>query len=151
MRCDVLFVYDSFCVCLCLYMTYIQFRNYAEDKDSSVISFRIFNSAPQDLYPAISLCFDSDNESILDKAKTRALNVTHRHIAHTLYTQMLKGQTHMNDKMSKFKFDDLTIRLDNYIQKITTYDKAYETIYRYPAPNKRASPLQISITYPCIL
>ena len=150
MGCAVFFLYDLLCISLCLYMTYVQFRNYAEDKDSSVISFRTFNSEPQDLYPAISFCFfewPNITGDILDKDKTRASEDKHHHNARTLYVQMLLGQTSMTEEMSRVNFDDLTIRMEDYITSITTSNKNYQAIYRYPASNESTSSLPMVITY----
>ena len=119
MWCVTIFVYDLLCVSLCLYMTYLQFSNYAEDNDSSAISFRKFNKEPKDLYPSFSICFWGTKGEILNEDRTRqALNDTvHSGDVRSLYAKMLKGKIAMTEGIGAANFDDLTITLRNIMKQ----------------------------------
>ena len=143
------FLYDSACVSFCLYMTFLQIRNYAEDKDSSAISFRKFNTEWQDMYPAFSICYAGPNVTILPNNNTRIAlpggNLSSD--LHLSYFQMLMGLRHMTAEMRKLHFDDWTVQMEDYLTEFERQNTDREIIYKYSFTKNSTTAMPMSITY----
>jgi len=127
--------YGIICSSLCLYWIYLQCGKFLLDYDSSAISFRKFNAEPKDLYPEFSICFYG---KILREDKIRrALNATAEpKDLGELYMQMLTGKQNMTDEMRKINFGDVTISLEDFLQRFTTRSYDRKKIYQFPKLNK---------------
>ena len=148
MRRAAIIVYSLLCLFFCVYMTFLQFKNYAEDKDASAISFRTFNNEPQDEYPAFSVCFFGFNGEIFNKDKTRnaLADKLPYYDARKKYVEMLKGQTNITDEISRVHFGNLTVRLEDYLLRFSTYNKQRQRFYHYTTADN-TSPMPMHITY----
>ena len=127
-------LFSVLCFSLCLCMTYLQFRNFFDDYDSSVISFSQFNVAPEDLYPSISICFRGNIISE-EKLKSVLNGTVHSADVVKLYWQMLEGKGNTTEEMQKVNFDDVVISLDDLFHAFYTRDNGGKIIYNCSAPD----------------
>ena len=124
----------------------MQFGKFLLDYDSSAISFRKFNIEPTDLYPEFSICF-SGNILSADKIR-RALNLTAEpKVLRELYVQMLMGKQNMTDAMRKINFSDVTISLEDFLQRFTTRSYEREWIYQFPTANSSIASIPMFVKF----
>ena len=105
------------------YLSCKDIKRYIDNEDSSSIAYRIFNTAPRDKYPVVTICFDGKakawhsiyNQKVLRKQGFSAGE----------YWKILTGRTNITiGEMKKIPdFTDVTIKLKDLIRKYQIKDR----------------------------
>ena len=117
-------LFQAGCFVLAGYMTFLQFQNFRNNNDLSMVSFRKFNAEPHDLYPTFSICIkgkrgqifnpkdiwkDSDIKQVLPNITEREMKVFKRNgMQQIILRNILKGK--LNPINAKhINFDNSTL------------------------------------------
>ena len=96
------------CFMLAGYMAYQQFQLYVSNNDTSSVSYRKFNSGPQDLYPTFTVCLHSYHGGIF---RTDQFLDMDEHANSIVYNHVLLGKCCKNQtiiaKAAALNFDEM--------------------------------------------
>lgn len=107
-------LFQTFCICVVLYLSYQQCLEYAENQDSSSVSYRFFNEDIKDVYPTFSICLYSGDGGILneDVYDFGVYGIDEVENYHT----MLVGMSNITEDFVKIDFDKNTLDIiDNFV------------------------------------
>ena len=107
LKCTLFILYFS----VLAYLSCKDIKRYIDNEDSSSISYRIFNTAPRDKYPVVTICFDGKTKawhSIYNKKVLRK-----KGFSAGKYWKILTGRTNVTiGEMKKIPdFTDVNIKL----------------------------------------
>ena len=105
------------CVVSTLVLLWICAWRYIENDSTSLVDFRTFQEREKDIYPSFSLCFRG--EGIFDKDQLNINEIEN-------YKQFLKGEI-WDDAMLKIDYDEVTINLVDYVEKVTLHKTVCNT------------------------
>ena len=101
------YIYQFFCIAATLALAVYGISVFLQDKDVSVLEYKIYNSKPQYLYPSFSLYFRKPFiESKLQKYG--------KDINSTTYSAFLRGE-HMDERMLNISYDEVTIDINEFV------------------------------------
>ena len=119
LKCTLFILYFSVLV----YLSCKDIKRYIDNEDSSSITYRNFNTAPQDKYPVVTICFDGKTkawDSVYNK------DVLRKHgFSVSEYWKLLTGRTNITiSEMKKIPdFTDVAITLKDLTRKYQTMDR----------------------------
>ena len=113
------------------YLSCKDIKRYIDNEDSSSITYRIFNTAPRDKYPVVTICFDGKAKawhSIYNKKVLRKNGLSAGE-----YWKILTGRTNVTiGEMKKIPdFTDVTINLKNLTRKYQIKDRNGRVFNRF--------------------
>ena len=131
------------CVSLALYMTYLQFEKYLENRDSSSVLYKKFTEQPHDWYPAWSFCFYSYSGGLFKPFNTTANGSLQQNYE---YYSMLRGEADVTSKFSSVEYDNVVKDLIGNAVRWVAIDGYY--VYESESGNSPPFPFPISYQDP---
>ena len=116
-------------ICVLVMLIQSAIKNFIQDEDVSLISFKTFHDEPDHLYPTTTMCFY--NPFIENELKKYGPGINT-----TSYSQYLQGKL-SDERMKHISYDNVTVSMNDYLMSISGKfeNGSYIWIYRKNAAN----------------
>ena len=104
------------CICIIAVFIYavINIYSYWQNEDLCEITFKTFHSKKEDIYPSLSMCFNSPFN--LNEMSLKDLNASS-------YENYLLGRTHDKRNFADIDYDNVSVKLDDFLIKAYARNK----------------------------
>ena len=100
------YTYHTVCVATTISLMIYCLHKYLQNKDVSTVDYKTFNNDPEDIYPAVTLCFQPQ---FLDNITT----LQNRNINKNEYINFLNGE-YWDENLVAIGYDDISTRIEDY-------------------------------------